>query len=262
MSVSPEQQSQIRSLDQYLEFVNDCPGRVGWAAKNAMSHIFMATQIAKIDPLMAAFRAICAEEEAATALISSLKKHKYKGAESVKFHSHQDKQSVVVFIQLIKKWYVDFHPQVDWGLDKVQFYPCDVAGRKAIGIFMPIKGNGKSIFIEPPLSLQARGNKGWAHIIKEGIGKICSEGGYRKFPEMIKDRANFRNRLLYASDSHIPGWSGDVGPFIVNQSGVVGALLRTLGMIDPWSPLTYERSSLVEACIEVYLELMYPNRSH
>lgn len=230
------------------------------AARNAMSHLFMATQIAKIDPLMAAFRAICAEEEAATALICSLKKHRYKDVERIKFHSHQDKQSVVVFIQLMKEWYVNFHPEIDDRLDQVRFYPRDVAGRKAIGVFLPIKGTDKSIFIEPPLSLQARGAQGWAPIIRQGVGKICIQGGYNKFTEMIKNRANFRNRLLYASDSYIPGWSGDVGHFIVNQSGIVGALLRTLGMIDPWSPSAYERSSLVEACIEVYLELMYPKR--
>lgn len=261
MAVSAEQQVKIRSLDQYLEFVRSCSGRVGSAARNAMSHLYMATQIAELDPLMAAFRSICAEEEAATALIASLKKHKYAGAEKINLHNHQHKQSVIVFIQLIREWYESFHPEVDHDLDRVRFYPCEVAGRKAIGIFMPIKGTSKSIYIEPPLSLRVRGDESWAGILREGIQRICVDGEFKKFSQMIKDRANFRNQLLYASDGFAPKWSGDVGDFIVNQSGIVGALLRTLGLIDPWIPSVYEKSPLVEACIEVCLEMMYQNRS-
>ena len=260
MSVSDEQRSQIRSLDQYLDFVNDCSGRVGASAKNALSHLYMATQIAKVDPLMAAFRAICAEEEAATALMASLKKHRYAGSEKIDFHNHRHKQSMVVFIELMKRWYEKFHPEVGWGFDQLKFYPCEVAGRKAIGTFIPIKGTSKSVFMEPPLSLQVGGGQSWAGIIREGIHTICAEGGFKTFSVMINDRANFRNKLLYASDNSIPKWEGDVGPFIVNQSGIVGALLRALGLIDPWLPSTYGKSSLVEACIEVCLELMQKKR--
>lgn len=261
MTITPEQHSQIRSLDQYVKLIEGCSGRVGWAAKNAMYHLKMATQIAAIDPLMAAFRSVCAEEEAATALIFSLKRLKYKGADKIRFKSHQDKQMVIVFIQVIKDWYENFHPEIASTLEQAKFYPCEVSGRHAIGLFMPIKGTTDSVFIEPPLSLQVRAGTSWAEIIREGVENICKDSGFEKLTALVSERANFRNTMLYATDSYFPCWKGDIGDLIVNQSGIVGALLRALGLIDPWTSPTYERSAMVEGCIQVFLEVMYPNRS-
>lgn len=60
-------------LEKSRDMLEKCEGRVKTAGLNALNHIGKARQIAEIDPQMACFRAICAEEEAATSLLASLR---------------------------------------------------------------------------------------------------------------------------------------------------------------------------------------------
>jgi len=223
-------------------------------------HIEMAVKISEIDPLMALFRSVCAEEEAATALISSLKNLRYKGVEKIQFKSHQDKQAVIIFIKAVKTWYVSYHAENFFGFDNLRLHPCKVDKREAFGIHVPIQSTSKSAFIEPPLNLKTANGLRWADVICDGVNAIAAEGGFSKLPELIKERANFRNHILYASDKSLPGWDGEINSYILNQAGMVGSLIRALGLIDPWSPRKYQHSELVEACIEVFLKLMKPER--
>ncbi|MNO70122.1 hypothetical protein D3C76_609920 [compost metagenome] len=250
----------IKSFEQYDRFIEGCGGRVKLASQSALLHIKKASDISEIDELMALFRAVCAEEEAAAALIFSLRKLRYKGSEKIQFKSHQDKQAVIVFISAVKDWYSAFHAEYIFGLEGARLYPCKVGKREAFGIHMAIQGTTKSYFIEPPLSLETKNGLQWADVIAEGINAIVAKGGFTTLSELIKVRANFRNQILYASDKSLPRWDGDVESFILNQAGMVGSLIRALGLIDPWSPPKYQHSRVVEACIEVFLKLMKPDR--
>ena len=91
----------LRIFDQFDEFLKGCRGRTKWSAMNSIHHLVMAKEISKIDPAMAAFRSVCAEEEAATALISSLKVQKYPGSEHLNFRSHADKHAVIIFVSTV-----------------------------------------------------------------------------------------------------------------------------------------------------------------
>ncbi|CRM70361.1 hypothetical protein [Pseudomonas sp. 37 R 15] len=240
----------INSFVQYDDFIEGCSGRVKLATKSSCLHISMARKILGVDPLMAVFRSVCAEEEAAAALIFSLKRLRYKGADKIQFRSHQDKQAIIIFIQAIKSWYTSFHAENITGLDNLRLFPCKAGKRKAFGVFMPIKGTSKSVFIEPPLSLKTKNGLRWEDIIFDGVKAIATQGGFGNFPEMVKDRANFRNQILYASDQSLPKYDGDVFLYVFNQAGMVATLIRALGLIDPWAPPKYEYSDLVCACIE------------
>lgn len=250
----------IESFEQYVEFIEGCSGRVKLASRSALLHLEMAAKISEIDPMMAVFRSVCAEEEAATALILSLRNLRYKGADKIQFKSHQDKQAIIVFILAVKSWYVSFHNESLLGFDTLRLHPCQVGKRKAFGIHVPIQGTSKSAFIEPPLSLETKNGLRWVDVIFDGVNAISAKGGFGKFPELIKERANFRNQILYASEKSLPGWDGEINSYIFNQAGMVGSLIRALGLIDPWSPPKYQHSKLVEACIEVFLKLMKPER--
>lgn len=250
----------IKSYEQYDQFIEGCSGRIKLASQSALIHIKRAAGISEVDPLMAVFRSVCAEEEAAAALILSLKRLRYKGAEKIQFRSHQDKQAVIVFIQAVKDWYLSFHAENIFGLDGARLYPYKAGKREAFGIHMAIQGTSKSFFIEPPLSLETKNGLQWEDVIYEGVNAVAAKGGFNKLAELVKERANFRNLILYASDKSLPTWDGDVESYILNQAGMVGSLIRALGLIDPWSPPKYQHSKLVEACIDVFLKLMKPER--
>ena len=69
-------------------------------------HVFRnmirASKLKGIDPEMAAFRALTAEEEAASALIHSLKWHRYKLSEQLKPRDHIQKAAVYPFFLAVE----------------------------------------------------------------------------------------------------------------------------------------------------------------
>src|SRR5437762_14165480 len=77
------------------------PGRP--AAKSAVRHIDKAYALADLDPDMAAFRAITAEEEAGTALFHSLKRHRYPGSAVLKPRDHLHKNAVAPFCTAVAR---------------------------------------------------------------------------------------------------------------------------------------------------------------
>src|SRR4051812_32687695 len=97
-------------LVQMLE-ATALPGRA--SAKNAVRHIDKANAIADTDPDMAAFRAITAEEEAATALFHSLKRHRYPGSELLKPRDHLQKNAVAPFCSAVSRLFELVDEQFD-----------------------------------------------------------------------------------------------------------------------------------------------------
>jgi len=72
-------------------------------ASNALYHLKKAHEIKDIDPTMAGFRAITAEEEAATAIFHALKRRQYEYASQLNHWNHRHKSAVYPFIQAIGK---------------------------------------------------------------------------------------------------------------------------------------------------------------
>lgn len=70
-------------------------------ARSAIRHIEMAWTIKDIDPEMAVFRAITAEEEAATAIFLALKEQRYESANKIKYKKHPYKLALEPFIRSI-----------------------------------------------------------------------------------------------------------------------------------------------------------------
>ena len=75
------------------------PGRN--CARNAYLHIQKAWVLEGVDNEMAAFRAITAEEEAASALFHSLKRLGYKGSDKLKVRNHIHKNAVIPFCRAV-----------------------------------------------------------------------------------------------------------------------------------------------------------------
>lgn len=243
-------------LLQFTDFLEGCSGRTKWASVNAISHIKKAIEIAAIDPEMAAFRAVCAEEEAATALLCSLKDQGYPGADKLWFRNHADKHAVVLFVSTVMQWFKNRKLQAEGLFGQHRIFFDDVDGRVGLRLGIQLGQTDKEVQPTPPLNVRAEGPKTFAEHFQMEMKELL---GFEKTSEIrahIDQRANFRNTILYATPAGIPKADGDVGAFINNQIGVVNSLLIALALIDPWRAPRHPKSGIVTVSIEVFIELM------
>jgi hypothetical protein len=83
------------------ELVLKTPAPGKHCARNAIRHIECAWALAELDPEMAAFRAITAEEESATAVFHAIRRRKYIGSEKLNPHDHVQKNALFPFFSAI-----------------------------------------------------------------------------------------------------------------------------------------------------------------
>lgn len=233
-----------------------CSGRTKTAGINAINHIFKAKQLAEIDPQMACFRAICAEEEAATSLLASLKDQGYPLSDQYHMWSHENKAGVAIFIKSVVSWFKGSLLFDGLPLEEPRLVMTDEPGRPAIELVFALKGTDKCLRPRPPLHIIAQG----AVSMKDQIGGHLRKEVKKKFAAevkaVIKIRANERNLLLYASDEGLPGCFSNVDGYLLNQAAIVNALLTAVGLIDPWRKPAYPFSGVVAAALEEYVNIM------
>ncbi|MCU7240376.1 hypothetical protein [Pseudomonas peradeniyensis] len=245
------------ALSQFREFLEGCSGRTKWASVNAISHIQKSIEIAELDPVMAAFRAVCAEEEAATALIGSIKEQAYDGSDKLYFRNHADKHAVILFVGAVMQWFQNRKIQAADVFGKHRIFFDDVGGRVGLRLGIQLGQSDKEVQPTPPLNLISSG--GLRTLGEQFQAEMKELLGLEKTSEikkLIEQRANFRNTMLYATPLGVPKSTGNVNSFINNQIGIVNSLLIALALIDPWRAPDYQKSGIVTASIKVFIDLM------
>lgn len=250
------EQVDLNALKQFDGFLEGCKGRTKWASENAIRHIYMALEIASIDPSMAAFRAVCAEEEAATALINSLKEQKYQGSDRINFRNHADKHAVIIFIGAVMEWFDELKTLAGSQFGKHRLYFDDVGKRRALRLGIQLGDTDMQLNPTPPLHIFTQGPVTLAQQFENRINKMLGTESVADIRKSIEERANFRNTILYATPLGIPKASGDIVAFISNQMGKVSSLLSALALIDPWRAPKYPQSEIVTVSIDIFTRLM------
>lgn len=97
---------------EIVKYLQSLTGRVHHAAMNALHHLERAKKISDIDPEMSAFRAIIAEEEAATAFFITLKQLGYERAKKLNHRDHQFKAGLFPFITAVHHQIHNFTPPI------------------------------------------------------------------------------------------------------------------------------------------------------
>lgn len=218
-----------------IEALDDCSGQLKHCARNAILHLEKAWKIRKKDMEMSMFRGITAEEEAASAFFYCLKNHKYKNASKLQFKQHTYKLGLFPFLQAVGSFLGDFLEQETSPFYKFSVKQINLSGRKAIELLLFVKNQELVAHPIPPLHFTVSDQETNQVCTFEHNFKELIEGkNYSDTLKYIKDIANLRNKLLYASSSGRPEVEGNIEGYLNHQKKQVMVILILLLMIDPW----------------------------
>jgi hypothetical protein len=208
-----------------------------WPAFNAVRHLNRAWRIREIDPEMAVFRAITAEEEAATSVFLSLKQHRYPGADKLKPRDHVQKNALLPFFDAVTRVLSTMQdpPPLQLHLD-ASFEPPRLVFR--LQIQHPERGLVWAA-PQPPLHFTARRSTdgGASYRVEDfaqGVDQVVSRAGAKSMKDHLRERANSRNRLLYASPGGYPQFGGKIDASMAFFQRNVFTLIRMYLMIEPY----------------------------
>ena len=177
------------------------------AARNAFFHLERAFAIVGTDPEMAVFRSITAEKEAVRAIFHALQRHRYPNARQLNWQDHKHKAAVVPFLRAV----ADIIPRVGFPPPEVRFEKHQ--GKDMLRLRFRIPAANPSGFLwlypEPPLDFNLE-IEVKQHDFRPEIGALLATARVTEFTKFVRDRANQRNRLLYASDQGLPRVTGDI----------------------------------------------------
>jgi len=237
-------------------------GRSGFSAANAVTHLRRAWEIRRIDEQMSAFRAITAEEEASTALLLLLRERGYPDACRLSFRDHVVKHAIFPFIVEIGQFLAPIsallsprltvdelsdgghqldviytyggkefrhHPPLD-----LVFHPSPIDGlspEQVLGIparltnaEITVSTEGAGKWILPERLSEASRN--FAQMMAARLLAKSSKAGFKTFVKQVREIANQRNSLLYASSAGWPGAVKDIESVLLSRKARTLIILR------------------------------------
>ncbi|MBR9830184.1 MAG: hypothetical protein GYB41_16360 [Oceanospirillales bacterium] len=223
-------------------------GQEGHAVRSCLRHFQRAQQLIDEMPELAIFSAITAQEEAATALMLTLRKRKYDGSERLNIRNHVHKTGVLPLIELITSAFLPEGTKLSISLGFVE-----KGKRKVLKYKFPLQVNNEQFYIEPipPLQIYSTENGGLPPDYHAKISKIATDAGIDSIFEHIKKLANERNKLLYASGSGIPEVE-DPNSRIEYFSQTIKRTLILYLLIEPY----HEKQNLVQEALSAYIKVL------
>jgi hypothetical protein len=225
------------------------PAPVRHAVRNAVHNLGMSEKLAAIDLNMAAFRAITAEEEAATALFHSLKRRGYANSQRLRLRDHRFKNAVAPFLDGVRTALAQAE---QLGTLIVQLKipaPNHSKNQPWIEIWTPQVPVGRRLTPIPPLGFNMSVNDE-LHDFREEFQKITNSRGIDTVEQYVRERANQRNRLLYASGDGIPRVES-LNNFLASQRKRVFQILTAVVFVDPYP----DHQIFVQQCLDAFLKV-------
>lgn len=222
-------------------------GRVRYCSLHAFEHLDRANALTELDPEMAMFRAITAEEEAATALMLSLKQLSYEGAAKLQIRSHVHKQAFIPFLYIVGRYLGSLKPMPPMRLRKIEE---DGQPRLVYELQIP---DGRWAQPTPPLhSLLWSADTGKPYHFERELNRFALEDAAGDIQNYLIAQANTRNKLLYASDDGIPRVTGGVLEPLAEQQKRVLLLCSLVCMLAPYK----EKGVFAQQCLNAFLSFL------
>ncbi len=242
LKTSPYQQK----LEQ---IVSRCPAPGCYCALNAIDHLSKADAIKDIDPEMAFFRGACAEEEAATAIFQSLKRLRYPNADLLKPREHMQKVAVTPFLWAIHR---AAEPALDAGC-KPRVEIIGPEGQEKLRCSFIAPGTEQRVYPIPPLDFALTDNRdNTMYDFVNEIDLLKQFGNYKEVFDYLRNGANQRNRVLYASNNGSVELPRAIEPFLLSQLETVTRLLTVFALIDGYP----QQQSFVVQCLSAFVKML------
>lgn len=223
--------------------------------RSALNHLRRAEKIKDIDLSMAVFRLVTAEEEAATGLMLELKNKGYKNSEHLEIRNHLYKGAVIEVIRVITQFLEDNFQGSFYDLSMHK-----VDGKLSLRLTAEMSVNGERIVLipEPPLSIAMRlGGEKYRFSMNRQLKKLIEKGGHQTILNHLKEKANFRNLLLYASEKGFPSDPVITDKFFPAYQQRVIAMLRIFLMVQPYDEIQPAVQDALDILLSVVDKVRY-----
>lgn len=237
------------------------PGR--WAALNAIRHTNRAWMLRESDPSMAAFRAITAEEEAATALFRALRRLGYPSAEKLQPRNHLHKNAVVPFLGAVWDQLVPALNRLAPRGFSVSIDKKDLKPRIVVKLKTTIGGVEYEAEPIPPLELRVTEGQFLVDGMldpatekpvefEQKIAEQAASAGAASVKTYLKQRANLRNQVLYAGETGYPLVRTPIEPFLRLGRGNTLLILKIFLLVDGYDV----QQSFARQCLLAFLKAL------
>ncbi|WP_137866785.1 hypothetical protein [Sphingopyxis sp. FD7] len=179
------------------------PARVRHSGRNAFNHLRKSWELHPVDAEMSYFRALTAEEEAASALILALRQQRYPGAKRLDPQIHAHKAAVWVILEAIVRGYTDKkmpRPQISIGKEGRPRIRIDVD----IGPMIDSDGPYWVHSPDPFHTVIHSDEKGPFELHRWAKELAQIAGPNKSIMRYVRELANNRNRVLYANEKGVP----------------------------------------------------------
>ena len=229
---------------QFTNFENGCidllletKSRGKHCFRSAVDHLKKGWALRQIDPNMAVFRAITAEEEAASGLIYVIKERLHIDSEKLDPRSHRHKSAVVPFIQILGMHFKEIVEAHDMQpILHLRAAEGDLPKHLGIGLKVKVAGVEQIAYPIPPLNLRTT-ISGLVPSYKSQSKELLKEAGAASVKEYISGLANLRNKILYSSADGIPTIEDLADDFFINRKKRVMAMLNAYLFIEPYEEI-------------------------
>lgn len=238
-----------------LELLDARPNRQSkHCFRSAFNHLERAEILFPIDNPMAVFRCFTAEEEAASGLMYCLKDKKYINAEKLNPRNHVHKNAVIQFFSILCQFAEDHFKE--FGIEMFLSLVENEGKRNLLFTAHMDLGEGPTTFIpDPPLNFKlAHEDKRFSY--KKQIDALIDSKEVKEIGAHLKNIANQRNLILYASQKGYPSKIDIEDKFFPAYQKRVLALLRTYLMIDPFE----ECQNFVQDSLDAFLAMLIKHK--
>jgi hypothetical protein len=218
--------------------------------RSALHHLERAGALVEIDLAMAAFRALTAEEEAATGLMHCLKERGYRNADLLKPKDHVQKNAVPPFLDVLG---MSFAKTIGTQFDEPKLLLDGEGDARQLMIALPTFLNGEKLWVRPipPLNFTVTAD-GKALSYRPELDRLVETKGRKSIIEYLRAQANRRNLLLYAGPNGYPAEVTLSEGFFEARKGRVLAILRAYLLIQPYS----EKLTFVQDALDAFLSMV------
>lgn len=229
----------LHSFDEHcLELLNETPKVISrHCFRSAINHLKRAEKLFDIDSSMAAFRCYTAEEEAATGLMHCLKERGYLNAEQLKPKDHFHKNAFIPYFSILCQFIEDSFRAYGVEIDLLVKKTADGSRHIALEVQMISDGGAVKLIPDPPFNFSFV-HEGKRFSYKKQIDKFKEAKDVKgKMEAYLRQEANKRNLLLYASAQGFPSEMKVTPKFFPAYQSRVMAMVRTYLMIQPYKEL-------------------------